>query len=191
MTAMFEPQLFANAIADPRFAVALGIAVLAGAVRGFTGFGSALLYMPLISAIYGPRIAAATLLLIDTICSLPFAIKAIPDCNWREVRVVMITGVIGVPLGVCRAGLCRRTGAALVHRRAGAHRRRHRSPPAGAITASRRLPPRLALARSPASAPARCRSARRRCSCYWLGGPQQRRHRARQHHGLFSSCRAR
>ncbi len=100
MTAMFEPQLFANAIADPRFAVALGIAVLAGAVRGFTGFGSALLYMPLISAIYGPRIAAATLLLIDTICSLPFAIKAIPDCNWREVRVVMITGVIGVPLGV-------------------------------------------------------------------------------------------
>ncbi len=97
---MFDPQLFTDTITDPRFAFALGIAALAGAVRGFTGFGSALLYMPLISAVYGPRIAAPTLMLIDTICSLPFAIQAIPDCNWREVRVVMITGALGVPLGV-------------------------------------------------------------------------------------------
>jgi hypothetical protein len=93
-------SLLAEAAADRRFAIAAGIAVLAGLVRGFTGFGSALIYMPLISAIYGPRIAAPTLLLIDTICSFPFALKAMPDCNWREVRVVMITGAIGVPLGV-------------------------------------------------------------------------------------------
>jgi hypothetical protein len=78
----------------------VGIAVLAGLVRGFTGFGSALIYMPLISAVYGPRLAAPTLLLIDTICSFPFALKAVPDCNWREVRLVMITGAVGVPLGV-------------------------------------------------------------------------------------------
>ena len=53
-----------------RFIAALAIAVIAGLVRGFSGFGSALIYMPLISAIYGPRVAAPTLLLIDTICSL-------------------------------------------------------------------------------------------------------------------------
>lgn len=100
---MFDPNTiatFTDAVADPRFSIAMGIAVLAGLVRGFTGFGSALIYMPLISAVYGPRLAAPTLLLIDTICSLPFALKAIPDCNWREVRMVMITGAIGVPLGV-------------------------------------------------------------------------------------------
>jgi hypothetical protein len=85
---------------EPRFIAAVAIAVVAGLVRGFTGFGSALIYMPLISAIYGPRLAAPTLLLIDTLCSLPFAIKAVPDCNWREVRLVMATGVLGVPLGV-------------------------------------------------------------------------------------------
>jgi uncharacterized protein len=100
---MFDPHtiaIFTDAVIDPRFSIAMGIAVLAGLVRGFTGFGSALIYMPLISAVYSPRLAAPTLLLTDTICSLPFALKAIPDCNWREVRMVMITGAIGVPLGV-------------------------------------------------------------------------------------------
>jgi uncharacterized membrane protein YfcA len=100
---MFDPHtaaIFADAVADPRFSIAVGIAVLAGLVRGFTGFGSALIYMPLISAVYAPRVAAPTLLLIDTICSFPFALKAVPDCNWREVRLVMITGAVGVPLGV-------------------------------------------------------------------------------------------
>jgi hypothetical protein len=47
---MTQPQIlavFADAAADPRFPIALGIAALAGLVRGFTGFGSALIYMPL------------------------------------------------------------------------------------------------------------------------------------------------
>ena len=46
---------------DPRFALALGISVLSGAVRGFSGFGSALVYVPLMSALYGPQVGAATL----------------------------------------------------------------------------------------------------------------------------------
>lgn len=99
---MFDPQtlsIFSDVAADRRFAIAAAIAVLAGVVRGFSGFGSALIYIPLISAVYSPRLAAPTLLLIDTICSLPFALRAIPDCNWREVRLVMITGAIGVPIG--------------------------------------------------------------------------------------------
>jgi len=100
---MLAPQTFSlitAAVSDRRFAIAAAVALLAGLVRGFAGFGSALIYMPLISAVYGPKLAAPTLLLIDTICSFPFALKALPDCNWGEVRVVMITGAIGVPLGV-------------------------------------------------------------------------------------------
>ena len=91
---------FADAAADPRFAYALGIATLAGLVRGFSGFGSALIYMPLISAIYSPAIAAPTILLIDTLCGLPFAIHAWPQANRREVLPVAVGGVVGVPLGV-------------------------------------------------------------------------------------------
>src|SRR5882757_7202642 len=92
--------LFADAVADPRFAVAIGIAAISGLVRGFSGFGSALIYMPLISAVYGPHVAAPTLLLIDTLCSLPFAIHAFPQCNWREVKPVTVGGAIALPFGV-------------------------------------------------------------------------------------------
>ncbi len=91
---------FADAAADPRFAYALGIATLAGLVRGFSGFGSALIYMPLMSAIYSPAVAAPTILLIDTLCGLPFAIHAWPQANRREVLPVAVGGVVGVPLGV-------------------------------------------------------------------------------------------
>ena len=45
-----DSLLFAAAIADHRFLTALAIAALSGLVRGFSGFGSALIYMPLIAA---------------------------------------------------------------------------------------------------------------------------------------------
>lgn len=100
---MTDPQslsIFTDAIADSRFPIALGIAALAGLVRGFSGFGSALIYMPLVSAVYGPLVAAPTLLLIDAICSLPFAIRVIPQCNWREVTSISIGSAVALPLGV-------------------------------------------------------------------------------------------
>jgi len=85
--------------ADPRFVAAVAIAVLSGLVRGFSGFGSALIYMPLISMVYGPRIAAPTLLLIDSICALPFALRAAPQCTPREVAPVSIAAAVALPFG--------------------------------------------------------------------------------------------
>lgn len=87
-------------VSEPRFAVAVAVAALAGLVRGFSGFGSALVYMPLIAALYEPKVAVPTELLIDTLCSLPWAIKAAPACNVREVRGVAIFGTMTIPLGV-------------------------------------------------------------------------------------------
>jgi uncharacterized protein len=93
-------QTFSAITSEPRFLAAIVIATVAGLVRGFSGFGSALIYMPLISAIYDPKVAASTLLLIDTICSLPFSIKVMPKCNWREVTPAAIAGAVTLPLGV-------------------------------------------------------------------------------------------
>jgi len=90
----------AAATAEPRFLIALGIAMLAGLVRGFTGFGSALIYMPLMSAVYSPQVAAPTLLLFDTICSLPFALKVWTQATRREMVPVAFGGAVFVPLGV-------------------------------------------------------------------------------------------
>jgi uncharacterized membrane protein YfcA len=84
---------------DHRLVAAIAIAVISGLVRGFSGFGSALIYMPLISAVYEPRIAAATLLIIDTLCALPFALHAMPQCNWREVAPVSLAACVALPLG--------------------------------------------------------------------------------------------
>ena len=89
-----------SVVGDSRFPIAVGFAALAGLVRGFTGFGSALIYMPLVSAVYGPQVAAATLLLIDTVCGFPFAVHSLPYCNRREVTPAMIAGAVALPFGV-------------------------------------------------------------------------------------------
>jgi uncharacterized protein len=96
---MPDYALFAAAVADHRFWVALGITVLAGVVRGFSGFGSALIYMPLVAAVYSPRVAAVTLLLIDTVGAAPFSVRALAHCTWREVLPIFIAAAIAVPLG--------------------------------------------------------------------------------------------
>jgi uncharacterized protein len=91
--------LFAAAFSDPRFYAALGVAVLSGVVRGFSGFGSALIYIPLASAIYGPKMAAASFVLIDFFCTIPLAIRAWPACNKREVMPLTIACAVTIPLG--------------------------------------------------------------------------------------------
>lgn len=90
---------FSAALTDHRFVAAVAIAALSGFVRGFSGFGSALVYIPLISAVYEPRIAAPTLLLIDLLGSAPFTIRELPRCNWREVGPVTASAAVAVPLG--------------------------------------------------------------------------------------------
>jgi len=94
-----DSALLAAAIHDPRFYVALAIAILAGVVRGFSGFGSAQIYIPLIAAVYSPRAAAVSLLIIDTLGAAPYAVRALPQCTWAEVLPMSIAAGIAVPIG--------------------------------------------------------------------------------------------
>ena len=94
-----DSALFAAAIADRRFWIAMANAILAGVVRGFSGFGSAQIYIPLIAAVYEPRVAAVTLLLIDTAGSAPFTVRAFAHCTWREVLTMYLAAAVAVPLG--------------------------------------------------------------------------------------------
>ena len=90
---------FAAAVADHRFWIALSIAVLAGLVRGFSGFGSAQIYIPLVAAVYSPRAAAVTLLVIDTLGTAPFTVRAFAHCTRREVLPMYVAAAIAVPFG--------------------------------------------------------------------------------------------
>ncbi len=90
----------ASLAADPRLAAAIAVALVSGLVRGFSGFGSALIYVPLMAAIYEPRIAALTLLIVDFTASAPFTVPLTRRCNWREVAPVSIAAICTIPLGV-------------------------------------------------------------------------------------------
>ncbi len=94
-----DSAAFAAAISEPRVVLAMGVAALAGLVRGFSGFGGAMIYMPLVAAIYDPRIAAVTILLVDFVSTLPFAIPETRRCTWREVLPVSVAMAVGVPFG--------------------------------------------------------------------------------------------
>ena len=99
MASLLDSSIYTAAIADPRFVAAVAISALSGLVRGFSGFGSALIYMPLVAAVYEPRIAAVTLLLVDFVASSPFAVREIPRCTWREVLPIFIAAAIAIPFG--------------------------------------------------------------------------------------------
>jgi uncharacterized membrane protein YfcA len=99
LTDLLDPTLFAAVVSNRRFAVAAAIALVSGAARGFSGFGSAMIYIPLVAAVYEPRIAAATMVLIDLVCAFPLAVRAVPHCNWREVVPISIAAAVAVPIG--------------------------------------------------------------------------------------------
>ena len=84
---------------DGRFAAAAVVAILAGVVRGFSGFGSALIYVPLIAAIYEPRIATVSFVLMDYICVAPYAVGAFRKAQWRQVGPAFAASILTVPLG--------------------------------------------------------------------------------------------
>jgi uncharacterized protein len=91
--------MFAATFADPRTYVAMGVSALAGAVRGFSGFGSALIFVPLISAIYDPRTAAGTFLLIDFAVALTVLPAVWREAHWRDVFPLAAAAVIAAQFG--------------------------------------------------------------------------------------------
>jgi len=75
------------------------VAALAGVVRGFTGFGSALVFIPIASSIVPPWQAVILLFIIDGVTSLPLMPDAVRRCTWREVVPLALGATVTVPLG--------------------------------------------------------------------------------------------
>jgi uncharacterized membrane protein YfcA len=74
--------------------------LLAGLARGFSGFGAALIFVPLASAALGPQTATPLLLLVDTFTTLPMVRPAWRLAARRETMVMAVGTIMGVPLGV-------------------------------------------------------------------------------------------
>jgi uncharacterized membrane protein YfcA len=79
------------------FLTACGL--VAGVVRGFSGFGSAFIFMPLASAVVGPKIAAAVILLIDLVAAAPMIPEGWRLGDKRDVGTMALGLPLGIPIG--------------------------------------------------------------------------------------------
>lgn len=80
-------------------AVLLVAAFVAGLARGFSGFGSALIFMPLASAAVGVRVASPLMLIVEMIAAAGLVPNAARIANRREVALMVAGSLVGVPLG--------------------------------------------------------------------------------------------
>jgi uncharacterized membrane protein YfcA len=77
----------------------LGVAFIAALARGFSGFGAALIFVPLASTVVSPQVASPLLLITDAVLALGFIPDAFRKADRREVSVMALGAAIGIPLG--------------------------------------------------------------------------------------------
>jgi len=103
---LIDPVLTAGRVAlDAALATdgiwTLVIAVtLAGLVRGFSGFGTTMIYMPFAAGILPPVWALVTILVLDVFGPLPNIPRALREGEPRDVGRLALGAVVAMPLGV-------------------------------------------------------------------------------------------
>lgn len=86
-------------IFDYRFFLS-GIAVfIAGTVRGFAGFGSALIMVPCIAMLYNPLTGVISALVVDAIGGFQMLPVALRHSDRKTVIPLSIAAIIGIPTG--------------------------------------------------------------------------------------------
>jgi uncharacterized membrane protein YfcA len=70
----------------PPFLVCAVVACIAGMVRGFAGFGAAMVMTPIFSALYGPAVGVALCLVVGLV-------------DWRRIGLMLVAAAVGVPFG--------------------------------------------------------------------------------------------
>lgn len=82
------------------FWLLVAAATLGGLVRGFSGFGFAMVFMPIASIAVGPVAAVGLIYLIDLPFALPLAIGSLRKTEWREVLPLITASALCFPIGV-------------------------------------------------------------------------------------------
>ena len=92
-------DLLPSGLSALSFAVHASTAFVAAMARGFSGFGGALIFIPVASAIIGPKTAVPLILIINGILGLGLVPGALPLGDRREIGVMVIGALFGVPVG--------------------------------------------------------------------------------------------
>jgi uncharacterized protein len=98
---VIEGFLAAFGYASPSmFAGLAAAAALGGLVRGFTGFGFSMVFVPLATLAVGPSTAVILIWIIDIPFAWPLAAASFKRVAWREVFPLLAGAVVAAPFGV-------------------------------------------------------------------------------------------
>lgn len=75
------------------------VAFFAGVMRGFSGFGSALMIVPVASAFLGPQIAVPVVTAVHLVTGIQLLPRALRDVEWGRVAPLSIAGCVTIPAG--------------------------------------------------------------------------------------------
>ena len=93
-------EVIAQALAVPGIAWVFGAAFVAGLVRGFAGFGTAMIFLPIATQMLEPVWAVIVLILMDVIGPLPALPRALKDGHPRDLARLLLGTLLALPLGL-------------------------------------------------------------------------------------------
>jgi len=96
-----SPSICCRALmGDPSLPWAVAAAVLAGVVRGTSGFGQALVFVPLAGLLYPPQFAVPLLWVFDALLTPMLIRPHLRRAVWSEIVPLVIGGVALLPAGL-------------------------------------------------------------------------------------------
>lgn len=94
------PDIFASALATEGLMwIAIGT-LIAGMVRGFAGFGTGMIYLPVASQYLGPIEALVSMVIIDSLGPMLALPRAAREADWPDLRTLTLGLLLFMPVGI-------------------------------------------------------------------------------------------
>jgi len=94
------PDVISAALATPGLGWLVAGAFLAGIVRGFSGFGTAMVFLPVAGQVLSPISAITAMIMMDIIGPLPNVPRALRDAQLADVRRLVLAALLALPVGL-------------------------------------------------------------------------------------------
>ena len=85
--------------APETIAIAALVAVLAGVIRGITGFGGAMVMSPPLALLLGPLLMVPAVLLLEGVAALPMLAQTHRLARFRTIAPIIVAACVAAPLG--------------------------------------------------------------------------------------------
>ncbi|MBS0521550.1 MAG: sulfite exporter TauE/SafE family protein [Proteobacteria bacterium] len=86
--------------ADTGFLTALAVTLVAGLMRGFAGFGSAMLMAPVFAILFGAAEMVVTVVAIELVVSVQLFPQVRAQADWKTLTPMSVAACLAMPLGV-------------------------------------------------------------------------------------------